>query len=98
MHRFKDDRIRFFWDGNQRLGKRYASVVGPLTGRPAGKGDVLWDSYLLYGAGTQWQHGNPPAPKMWMTQLWGIPSDLAPKLDTGVLRSELRLALSASAK
>jgi hypothetical protein len=59
--KFKDSRVRHFYDPNKRSGADIAGSLGY-------KDRVAWDIYLFYKAGAAWIE-NPPAPAVWMHQL-----------------------------
>ena len=58
---FKDHRVVHFYDSKQRSGKAIANRLGWT-------GQVAWDIYLFYEAGTKWSN-TAPQPAYWMHQL-----------------------------
>jgi hypothetical protein len=77
---FADPRLRQFWDG-----KRYTGIAWDKT---LDTGELAWDVYLIYRAGTKWQNDAPPIPNFWMHQLGGI--EHAPRLDRTAFESKVR--------
>ncbi|HZG67578.1 MAG TPA: hypothetical protein VEZ12_12595 [Herpetosiphonaceae bacterium] len=59
--RFNDTRVEQFYDAGHHAGKAIAAGLG-------GPGEIAWDIYLFYPAGSLWQNA-PPLPEVWMHQL-----------------------------
>ena len=59
--KFKDARVRQFYDPGQLAGK---AIAGSLNF----DGKVAWDIYLFYPAGAMWKE-LPPRPEVFMHQL-----------------------------
>ena len=85
-----DSRTVQYWDGKGRLEESYQHILGTPGN--------AWDVYLLFGAGSRWTNGHPPAPVFWMHQLKRVTN--APRLDADVLRQEVhkQLSLKSTAK
>lgn len=97
VDKLRDPRARYWWDHDRSLARRYAHLVGaPFAERPAGDQDVLWDSYLLFDETARITDGKPTPPVFWMHQLYGVPDNVGPQLDTAVLRKELLKLLNSS--
>ena len=80
-----DNRIRHFYDPNQRSGKEVAMSVG-------WDGKIAWDIYLFYPPKVKWTN-IPPTPVSWTHQ---VSDDWAKNkhYHTGdYLKSELKLSL-----
>ena len=58
----RDDRVRQFWDAEQRSGRWFAEHTNL-----AGDSPLLWDAYLLFGPSATWER--VPVPLRW----WGSP-------------------------
>jgi hypothetical protein len=56
-----DRRIGWFHDPKRRAGQAIAASLGA-------PGKVVWDVYLFFGAGAEW-NDQPPAPLQWVHQL-----------------------------
>jgi hypothetical protein len=78
-----DDRLGHFWDHDLRLSRAYHRVL--QLGLRSKRHRVVWDVFLLYGAGIVWDD-MPPVPEFWMHQLF---LEDVPKLDATVLRGQL---------
>lgn len=85
---FTDPRLLQFWDGEQ--------VTGIAWDKTLHTGQLTWDVYLIYGAGTKWQNGDPPIPDFWMHQLGGV--EHAPRFDPGAFESKVREFLNRMKK
>ena len=59
--RFDDTWVEQFYDARHHAGKAIAAELG-------GPGEIAWDIYLFYPAGSLWQDA-PPLPEAWMHQL-----------------------------
>ena len=63
-----DRRVRQFWDGDLRLGKRYRDVLSLPESI-----EVAWDVYFAFDRQTEWTE-EPPPPAFWQHQLSGAES------------------------
>ena len=61
VSKFKDERVKQFFDPNQLAGKAFAGSLGH-------KDKVAWDIYLFYPAKSMWKEV-PPQPEVYMHQL-----------------------------
>ena len=59
--KFKDGRVRQFYDPRQAAGKAFSKSLGH-------DGGVAWDFYLFYSGQSVWQE-LPPVPEVFMHQL-----------------------------
>lgn len=50
-----DPRVTHHWDESQDIGRWFKQEVLPEF-----RGDVVWDSYLLYGPGAMWDRSPTP--------------------------------------
>ena len=67
-----DGRVEHFWDEEKTVGTWYARRAASLRDQLTPESnwndaDVLWDSYLLYGADARWQDDEAPTGLI----LWG---------------------------
>ena len=86
VSKFKDGRVRQFFDTNQLAGKAFAGSLGH-------DGKVAWDFYLFYPVNSIWKE-RPPHPEVFMHQLrdsWADQSYLFQK-------DKLRLKLTETMK
>jgi len=58
---FSDNRVRYFWDGDQLTGQIWLRVLGL-------EGPLSWDTYFLYDDKVRWVD-QPTVPNFWMHQL-----------------------------
>ena len=85
--KFRDARVKQFFDPRQRAGKAIAEQLGY-------EGRIVWDIYLFYPPGAEWQEA-PPGPEVYMHQLrnsWADPDRLFEK---DRLRMELTNTMKA---
>ena len=61
VSKFKDERVKQFFDPNQLAGKAFAGSFGHND-------KVAWDIYLFYPAKSMWKE-LPPPPEAYMHQL-----------------------------
>lgn len=61
MKELSDQRVRYFWDGDQLMGKIWLLVLGL-------EGPLSWDTYFLYDHKVHWAD-KPTVPSFWMHQL-----------------------------
>jgi hypothetical protein len=61
VSKFKDERVKQFFDPRQLAGKAFAGSLGH-------NGKVAWDMYLFYPAKSMWKE-LPPQPEAYMHQL-----------------------------
>ena len=61
VKRFKDQRVKQFYDPQQLSGRAFAMSLGH-------RDKVAWDIYLFYPRGTMWRDPLPP-PQAYMHQL-----------------------------
>lgn len=59
--KFKDERVKQFFDPNKLAGKAFAGSFGRNN-------EVAWDMYLFYPAKSMWKE-LPPQPEAYMHQL-----------------------------
>ncbi len=60
-HRVSAPDVQHFYDPHHQLGRTIAQSLGS-------PGEIAWDIYLFYPAGTQWGD-MPPRPTAWMHQM-----------------------------
>lgn len=76
---FDDPRVSYYWDRYKRTGAEWQEVIDI--------DNVAWDIYFLYGPDASWQD-LPSYPEFFMNQI-GLPEDVSPRLDGGVLADKL---------
>jgi hypothetical protein len=81
VSKFKDERVRQFFDPNQLAGKAFAGSLGHND-------RVAWDMYLFYPAKSMWKE-LPPQPEAYMHQLRDGWPDQSYLFEKGQLRVKL---------
>ena len=81
-----DERVKYFWDGEKKLGEAFDQVLG--------LDQTAWDVYLLYPPEAEWKQ-QPPIPGYWMHQL-GLES--APTLNGETFAGEVNKLLQPEKK
>jgi hypothetical protein len=79
--KFKDKRVKQFYDPQQLAGRAFAKSLGCSDG-------VAWDIYLFYPLGTLWQD-LPPPPESFMHQLRDSWADQRRLFENEQLRANL---------
>lgn len=79
--KFKDERVKQFFDPNKLAGKAFAGSLGH-------KNEVAWDMYLFYPAKSMWKE-LPPQPEVYMHQLRDSWADQSYLFEKGRLRVKL---------
>jgi hypothetical protein len=84
-----DPRALHFWTGEDRIAERFREVAGLAAG------ELAWDTFLLYPAGTVWEDDDPPQP----AAVWhvGKPLPDEQRLNGEQLRARARELLLSSA-
>jgi hypothetical protein len=81
VSKFKDERVRQFYDPNQLAGKAFAGSLGH-------EGKVAWDVYLFYPIASKWTD-LPPRPEVFMHQLRNSWADQNCLFEKDLLRLKL---------
>ena len=79
--KFTDRRVQQFFDSGRLTGKAIAASLGH-------DGEVAWDFYLFYPAGSEWRQ-LPPSPSAYMHQLPGKWPDPARLFEKKKLKKKL---------
>ena len=82
----QEARVRHFHDPHKRAAKALAEGLGHAA-------KILWDAYLFYLPGSEWDDG-PPAPAQWAHQLGASWADRAHYHHGDDLVAELHKAMS----
>ncbi len=79
--KFRDARVRQFYDSHQLAGKAFAESLGH-------NGKVAWDVYLFYPDKSMWKK-LPPHPEVFMHQLRDSWADQSCLFEKDLLRAKL---------
>ena len=79
--KFKDGRVRQFFDPKKAAGKAFSKSLGH-------EDKVTWDFYLFYPGQSMW-HELPPVPELYMHQLRDSWADQDRLFEKDILRAEL---------
>lgn len=82
VSKFKDERVKQFFDPHQLAGKAFAESLGH-------DGKVAWDIYLYYPVESMWEK-LPPQPEVFMHQLRDSWADQSCLFEKDLLRAKLK--------